>query len=502
MRVGELIEARYRIERLLGEGGMGSVYLAIDTALDKQVALKTLLPKMLSDLRAVEQLKREVRISQQLRHENICATYDFRMSSEYPFLVMEYVDGEALTNFIFRQPGHKCDEPGFQHLAAQILAAVGAAHRNGVIHRDLKSGNIMVKPDGSVRVMDFGIAANLKETFSRTTGTPVSLSIHYASPEQINGEDPCVSMDIYSLGCVFYEMLSGHPPFRQGDILHQQLTRQAQPIPEVEARLNDVVLACLLKDPAKRPQSTRDIETALTAKPSKIHVPRLAWPARSAPAVQAPRPPAAVATPMATTKVSRVHAPAPTAGPKVKGPVPWIWGSAALLVVVGGVILFSPSHDAASHAQKADPVPVQMSPVAPTPEKAEVPVPPPAPAAERPKSEDRAPDHSGEIRAGLAQAFAAYNAGDYQEAVKRYQGVLALDRNNGQAASGLADARSAWNTEDLTKAKQLFDTGQYDDAIGVFNAILARDPRNAPARKGIADARSAKDAEARAFGNR
>ena len=80
--------------------------------------------------------------------------------------------------------------------------------------------------------------------------------------------------------------------------------------------------------------------------------------------------------------------------------------------------------------------------------------------------------------------------------------MLALDRNSGQAASGLADARSAWNTEDLTKAKQLFDTGQYDDAIGVFNAILARDPRNAPARKGIADARSAKDAEARALGNR
>ena len=263
MNIGEVVEGRYRIVKLLGQGGMGAVFLAQDEVLDKPVAVKTLLPQALSDARSVEQLKREFSLSQELRHENICASYHFQVSGAEPFIVMEYVEGTTLSNFVFAQPEHHCDEAVFRALADQILAGIEYAHRLGVVHRDLKSGNIMVTPDGAIRIMDFGIAANLKNIYSLTTGAPLSLSVHYASPEQINGDAPNRAMDIYSLGCVFYEMLAGHPPFVQGDVLHQQLTREPAPIAGAPADLNRLILACLQKDVRKRIQSAAEMRAAL-----------------------------------------------------------------------------------------------------------------------------------------------------------------------------------------------------------------------------------------------
>lgn len=289
MQVGDTIEGRYRIEKTLGAGGMGQVYLAADHMLEKRVAIKTLLPAVLADRRAAEQLKQEVRISQELRHPNICATYDLHPDPKWPFIVMEYVEGETLNNFVYRQPGHRCGEPQFLRLAHQVLDAVAHAHQAGVVHRDLKSQNIMVTREGAIRVMDFGIAANLKETQARTTGLPVSLSIHYASPEQINGGKPEPSMDLYSLGCIFYEMLSGNPPFIQGDILHQQLTRTPDALPGVSPALNDVILACLHKNPEQRPRSVASIQERFPVdRTVRIH-PRPPEPRPEAPPASASR---------------------------------------------------------------------------------------------------------------------------------------------------------------------------------------------------------------------
>jgi len=253
MQPRDIIEGRYEILRQLGEGGMGMVFLALDRTLDRPVAIKTLLPQLMTDLRASQQLKHEVRLSQELRHDGVCATLGFHENGREPFVVMEYVDGTTLSNFVFAQPGQRCNESVFRSLAGQILSAVGYAHSKGVVHRDLKSANIMVATTGEIRVMDFGIAASMKETHSRTTGSSVSLSLHYASPEQINGARPSPSMDIYSLGCVFYEMLSGEPPFTQGDILHQQLTRRPERIIGVSGALNDFLQCCLEKDAVRRP---------------------------------------------------------------------------------------------------------------------------------------------------------------------------------------------------------------------------------------------------------
>ncbi len=231
---------------------MGAVYLAVDESLQQQVALKTLLPALASDVRAIEKMKREVRTAQRLRHKSICATFDFRDNDGAPFIVMEYVEGDTLSNFIYRQPNHRCDEATFRRLAEEIVAAVEHAHKAGVVHRDLKPANIQVKLNGSICVMDFGIAASLKEVASETTGSAVTLSIRYASPEQINGEPAAPSMDIYSLGCVFYEMLSGEAPFPRGDILHQHLTRKPTAIPGVSDAVNRAILWCLEKEPSQR----------------------------------------------------------------------------------------------------------------------------------------------------------------------------------------------------------------------------------------------------------
>jgi formylglycine-generating enzyme required for sulfatase activity len=176
---------------------------------------------------------------------------------------MEYIEGDLLSNHIYAQPGHRCSEAEFRRLAWLLLDAISHAHRKGVVHRDLKSANIMVTKTGEIRVMDFGIAASMKETHSRTTGSSVSLSIHYASPEQINGARPSLSMDIYSLGCVFYEMLSGEPPFTQGDILHQQLTKRPEPVAGVSSSLNELLQSCLEKDPARRPETIERVRDLL-----------------------------------------------------------------------------------------------------------------------------------------------------------------------------------------------------------------------------------------------
>ena len=259
MNTGDTVEGRYQIERLLGQGGDGKVFQAHDLELDKRVAIKTLLPQSLADRRSIAQLKSEVRLAQDLRDENICGVYHFHISDSEPFIVMEFIDGEKLSDFIFRQPGHSCGEVTFRRVAAQILKAVEYAHGAGVIHRDLKTSNIMIRRDESVRVLDFGIAASLKDAHSRATGGEVALSIHYASPEQIRGERPSVAMDIYSLGCVFYEMLTGRPPFRQGDVLQRHLTEQPAPMPGVSRMLNRAVLACLAKDAKARPESAEDL---------------------------------------------------------------------------------------------------------------------------------------------------------------------------------------------------------------------------------------------------
>ena len=277
MKTGEVIGGRFELRQVLGEGGMGQVFKAWDTELERYVAIKTLLPQFMSDPGALEEMKQEVRISQRLNHPGIVAVYDYRVHDRTPYIIMEFVEGLPLHHYLFRQGTKRLDENAFLVLADLILTAVGYAHERGVIHRDLKPANIMVLPSGGVKLMDFGIAAAVKATYTRITGHTSGLTIQYSSPEQINGEPPSASMDIYALGCVFYEMLTGHPPFYLGEVLHQQLTRPAPPMPGVSAHLNAAVLGCLLKDPKRRFRSVGEIRGFL-AGDRTIKLPRKGLP--------------------------------------------------------------------------------------------------------------------------------------------------------------------------------------------------------------------------------
>lgn len=502
MKVDETVEGRYRIERPLGEGGMGKVFLAHDLALDKRVAIKTLLPQTASDIRAVEQLKKEVRLAQDLRHENICGVYHFQPSGDEPFVVMEFIDGEKLTHFIFRQPGHRCDEATFRRLAAQILAAVEHAHRAGVIHRDLSSGNIMVKRDGAIRVMDFGIAASMKEAQSRATGSEVTVSIHYASPEQINGEAPSVSMDVYSLGCVFYEMLTGQPPFRQGDVLHQQLTRQPDPMPGISPALNRAVLACLVKDPVLRLRSAEEVRSALDGRlPARPIVDRT---------IKIPKPVrAAVASPRTW--------------------IPVIWAVVAILVLVGIGLLVMTAH-------APQPVPVVKNSDRTVETKVRVVEQPASPpvkdessgdeaavrrkrdaeraerADEQARKRDEVRQRDEAIRWHLNAAKARLGSRDWSGAKAEYNFVLQLDSGSAEAKAGLEQAQAKEREAEvarqkadaiqqhLSRARALSASYDWRNAIAEYESVLQLDPGNAAARAGLQEAQRARDAECQVLG--
>ncbi len=205
----------YILERALGEGGMGTVYLARHTVLDQQVAIKALSPVLARDEALRMRFIQEANIQAKLRHPGIVQVLTAEMEGEQPSLVMEYVDGKSLSEVLNLRGVLPVDDA--LKIMTQVLAAVGHAHKQGEIHRDLKPSNVMVMANGEAKVTDFGIAKVLGASKLTRTGTAMG-SAHYMSPEQIlNPEMVDARSDIYSLGCVFYEILSGRPPFGDKD---------------------------------------------------------------------------------------------------------------------------------------------------------------------------------------------------------------------------------------------------------------------------------------------
>ena len=214
MRAGDRVLS-YIVERELGEGGMGTVYLGRHTVLDQQVAIKVLSPVLARDEALRTRFIQEANIQAKLRHPGIVQVLTAEMEGEQPSLIMEYIEGKSLSEVLSLRGALPVDDA--IKIMTQVLAAVGYAHRQGVIHRDLKPSNVMVMAHGEAKVTDFGIAKVLGASKLTRTGTTMG-SAHYISPEQIlNPEMVDARSDIYSLGCVFYEILSGHPPFDDRD---------------------------------------------------------------------------------------------------------------------------------------------------------------------------------------------------------------------------------------------------------------------------------------------
>jgi serine/threonine protein kinase len=253
---GTTLGERYRVLGLLGRGGMGEVYRAIDLKLNQGAALKFLPDAMANNPRLLERFHGEVRIARQVSHPNVCRVYDLGEIAGTPYISMEYVDGEDLGSLlrrIGRLPGDKAIE-----IARKLCAGLAAAHAKGVLHRDLKPANVMIDGRGQVLIMDFGLAAiaDQVEGAEVRNGTPA-----YMAPEQLDGREVTERSDIYSLGLVLYEMFTGKRAFETRD--RSAVPRVASVIKDVDPGVERLIAKCLDPDAAKRPQSALAVARAL-----------------------------------------------------------------------------------------------------------------------------------------------------------------------------------------------------------------------------------------------
>jgi hypothetical protein len=335
---GQKVFGRYTLARVLGRGGMGVVWLARDEELGREVAMKFLPEVVAGDRAAIEEMKREVRRAIDLAHPHIVKTNDFVTDGRLAAVSMEYAPGGTVGGARLDQAGQVFSPAQLEPWVRQLASALDYAHGHAeVVHRDLKPNNLMLDAKGRLKVVDFGIAASISESVSRvskqagTSGTPV-----YMSPQQMMGETPAPTDDLYAVGATLFELLTGKPPFHAGNILLQVQNKPAPPVNERRRALGlepvpDAwqagIAACLEKDPSARPQSGTDLLHALGLAGSETRRPAPAAPVAPAPA----SPPAPVPAPAVAAPPDKPPRSSAAWATRASGVV------AALVAVVGGV---------------------------------------------------------------------------------------------------------------------------------------------------------------------
>ena len=267
---GEIL-SHFRIVKPLGSGGMGEVYLADDLALDRPVAIKVLLQKAACDPESIQRFRREAKVTSALTHSNVAQIYEFGEVDGLCFLVLEYIEGARPERF---SADGAFDLARFFKFAIELADALSYAHAKGVIHRDLKPGNIMVTPRGHVKVLDFGLAKMMHAqraddatgSISMTMAGTVMGTVSYMSPEQALGKELDPRSDLFSVGIIYYELLTGRLPFSGTavtEIIVNIAHNNPEPLglsdPELESQLAPIIFRCLEKSPAKRYQSAAEL---------------------------------------------------------------------------------------------------------------------------------------------------------------------------------------------------------------------------------------------------
>jgi tRNA A-37 threonylcarbamoyl transferase component Bud32 len=509
--LGKMVAGKYKVEKLLGQGGMGKVYLAHNVPLDQKVVLKVLLPEYGQDPDTVKRFQHEGRAASRLRHPNVIQVMDFgAMEDGTLYMAMEFLPGKDLAHLISNE--FPLGEKRIARIGAQILAALVEAHAQNIIHRDLKPENVMIEqrrgdPD-FVKVLDFGIA---KITDAKTKLTAAGLvcgTPEYMSPEQAKGADLDPRSDLYSVGVIVYQMVTGLLPFDSDTpvgFLMKHLTEppmppsQRQPEVEVSPDLEAFIMRSLSKDPAARFPSAEEMREALLT-----CVPEATGPVRTAtaqavaagaspskPGVKAPTA-AAKAAPQAKPKTKVEAEPeAPPAKSGGKGGL--IAAAVAAVVLAGGAGAFFATRgggDAKAPATAAAPAPAAAAPAAPPaptapplaspapadPAPAAAATPPPAvePPAP-PKPPEAGPKKGGDKRVArldparakslLAQGNGLRAAGDCKGAIGLYQQAETAD-------PGLAEVQKR-----MALCYQML--GEKDAAVRHFKKYLATDPDDA-----------------------
>lgn len=276
-----LIADRYEAFQHIGQGGMADVFLAVDTILNRQVAVKILRSELCTDAVAIIRFEREAQAATALSHPNIVEIYDVGEYKGHHFIVMEYVPGKTLKKVIHDRGALLIEEA--IDISKQLASATGEAHRKGIIHRDIKPQNVIVKSDGSVKILDFGIAL-AKGSIQVTDANNVMGSVHYLAPELAKGESASVQSDIYALGIVLFEMLTGDVPFKADSAVQVALMQMRNEIPSVRSinsqipqSVENIILKATAKDPKMRYRSCNemyeDLRTCL--RPERLNEPRV-----------------------------------------------------------------------------------------------------------------------------------------------------------------------------------------------------------------------------------
>ncbi|MGO9905690.1 MAG: protein kinase domain-containing protein, partial [Solirubrobacteraceae bacterium] len=343
-----VLAGRYRLDEVIGRGGMSTVYRGTDLSLDRVVAVKVAMDPLLErDPVYASRFKREARAAAGISNSGIVTVFDAGADGPTRYIVMEYVEGRDLAAIL--RDERPLEPPRAVRIAEQVAGTLAAAHAAGIVHRDIKPGNIMVTPEGQVKVLDFGIArttdgVNLTQTASVLGTAP------YMSPEQAMGQPADARSDIYSLGCVLYEMLTGKPPF-SGDlpaaVLHQHVRVAPKPPralnPNVPPALDALVLQMLAKSPEDRPQTAAEVRDRLAALETATEA--------TTPLAPAPPPPTRIvpqAPPPAPDPVPPTRSVTP-AGRK-RGPGGWVALVVIGIVLLGAAVAYAVSGGGSTHS--------------------------------------------------------------------------------------------------------------------------------------------------------
>ena len=265
---GQKINDRYQIIRTIGEGGMANVYLAYDTILDRNVAVKILRGDLAEDEKFVRKFQREAISASSLSHPNIVEMYDVGEDDGRYFIVMEYVEGVTLKNLIKRRGALTLSE--VIDIMLQLTSAIACAHDSYIIHRDIKPQNVLILDDGRVKITDFGIAMALNSNELTQTNSVMG-SVHYLPPEQANGTGATIKSDIYSLGILMYELITGNLPFKGDSAVEIAIKQMKEPIPSIVEQnpnipqsVENIILKASAKNPKNRYESARQMYEDLT----------------------------------------------------------------------------------------------------------------------------------------------------------------------------------------------------------------------------------------------
>jgi serine/threonine protein kinase len=264
-----LAAGRYRVERLLGDGAMAKVVLAHDEELDRRVAVKLLDERLTADESFRARFAREARVAAALSHPNVVTVFDVGESDGRPYIVMEYVEGRTLDQRL-RDEG-PLPPPEVRRIALQVCAGLEHAHAQGLIHRDLKPGNLIERSDGTIKIGDFGIARAAETTLTET-GTILGTAA-YLAPEQAEGGEVTPATDLFGLGVVLYELLTGRRPWDVDSLAAIVARRTAPPPqlpPETPFELREAIERCLAPDPDERPASAAEVARLLHEEPEAV----------------------------------------------------------------------------------------------------------------------------------------------------------------------------------------------------------------------------------------